>query len=155
MNLALVILLLLAGVILLVLEVFLIPGIGWAGVFGLGALVGSIVVAYMYLGQLAGHITLISALVLIAVAVWIFLKNKTLEKMSLKTDIDSKVDLLSNLNLNVGDTGTTLSRLAPMGKVIVNGSEVEAKSEKDFIDPNTEVIITAINGNTVSVKVKP
>lgn len=155
MNLALVILLLLVGVVLLVLEVFLIPGIGWAGVFGIGALAGSIAMAYTYLGQTAGHITLIAAIVLIAIAIWIFMKNKTLEKMSLKTDIDSKVDLLSDLDLHVGDEGKTLSRLAPMGKIVVNGAEVEAKSEKDFIDPNTDVIITAINGNTVGVKVKP
>lgn len=154
MNLALVILLLLAGVFLLVLEVFLIPGIGWAGVFGLGALIGSIVVAYMYLGATAGHITLISAIVLIAIAIWIFLKNKTLEKMSLKTDIDSKVDLISELNIHVGDTGVSLSRLAPMGKIVINGAEVEAKSEKDFIDPQTEVVVTGINGNIVNVKVK-
>ena len=154
MNILLIIILALCGVALLVVEIFLIPGVGMAGIAGIVSMVAAVVCAYFYIGPMAGHITLGCMLVLSALSVWLFLKNRTLEKMALKTDITSKVDLVSELNVNVGDTGKSISRLAPMGKISVNGKEIEAKAVSAFIDPGTEVEITAIEGNTAIVKVK-
>ena len=81
-----------------------------------------------------------------------FLRGKTLEKMALKTDIAGKVDLLSGLDVKVGDVVKTCSRLAPMGKVRIGSTEVEAKSMGEFIDPEKPVSIEKIEGNIVLVK---
>lgn len=148
----LVTILLLFGVGLIVAEIFLIPGVGFAGIFGLASLVASVAMAYIYISPMAGHITLCAAIVCAAVAVYIFVKSKTLDKMALKTDINTKVDLVSGLDLHVGDVVTTSSRLAPMGKVRVGENEVEAKSLSNFIDPETPVSIVKIEGNVVIVK---
>jgi len=96
--------LLLFGVGLLVAEIFLIPGFGFAGVFGFASLVASVVMAYVFISPLAGHVTLCAAVAFSAVAVYVFLKGKTLDRMALKTDIDAKVDLVSDLDLHEGDT---------------------------------------------------
>ena len=96
MNILLVILLILFGVGLLVAELFLIPGFGIAGVFGFLSLAGSVGLAYWKLPPTypwAGHITLAACVVLTAVAVYAFLRSRSLEKMSLDTTIDSKVDM--------------------------------------------------------------
>ena len=89
----LVILLVLFGVGLLVAEMFLLPGFGVAGVFGFGMLIAAIVVAYLYISHLAGHITLAAVLVLSALATYGFFKSRAIEKMGLDTQIDSKVGL--------------------------------------------------------------
>ena len=53
--------------------------------------------------------------------------------------------------VGVGDTGVTLSRLAPMGKVLVNGEEYEAKFSEGFLDRGVEVVVIDIDGNILIV----
>ena len=93
MNILILILLSLAGIVLLVLELFLIPGIGIAGIAGGGCLVGAVVYAYMAIGATAGHITFFAVLAATAVAVYVFYKSRAIEKMGLDTKIDDKVEL--------------------------------------------------------------
>ena len=133
-------------------EIFLIPGMGFAGIFGFLSLAASVTMAYVYISPLAGHITLCAASVIAAICIVVFLRGKTLEKMALKTDIAGKVDLLSGLDVKVGDVVKTCSRLAPMGKVRIGSTEVEAKSMGEFIDPEKPVSIEKIEGNIVLVK---
>ena len=51
----------------------------------------------------------------------------------------------------VGDRGVTLSRLAPMGKVLVNGEEYEAKFREGFLDSGVEIEVVEIEGNILIV----
>ncbi len=96
MNIFLVVLLVLAGVALLLAEMFLLPGFGIAGVSGFGCLVGAVVVAYWKLGLMAGYITLGACVVLSALAIWGFLRSRALDKMALDTQIDGHVELADN-----------------------------------------------------------
>ncbi len=152
MDILLVILLVLAGVLLFLAELFFLPGVGMAGVFALLCLSGGVFAAYFYLGICAGHITLTATLLLCAIAVWVFIKRRTLEKMALKTDITSKVDLLKATNIKIGDQGICISRLAPMGKVRIKDVEIEAKSQDVFLDDATLIEVVALDGNKVIVR---
>ena len=94
----LTIILVLFGVGLLLAEIFLLPGFGVAGIFGLCSLVGAVVIAYVKLAALwawAGHVTLAACILLCGIAVWIFLKSKALNKMALDTKIEGGVDMPS------------------------------------------------------------
>ncbi len=93
MNILLVVLLAVAGIVLLLLEVFLLPGFGIAGIAGLLSLVGAVVAAYLKISVLAGRITLAGSLLATALAVYAFLRGRALQRMSLDTSIDSKVEL--------------------------------------------------------------
>jgi membrane protein implicated in regulation of membrane protease activity len=86
------------------------------------------------------------------VAIWAFMKSKALDKMSLRTNVTGRVDEIDELKIKVGDTGTTLSRLAPMGKIKINGTVVEAKTDNEFLDPNTEVIVKEVYKTNVLVE---
>lgn len=103
MNILILILLALAGVILLVLELFLIPGFGFAGVGGGACLVGAVVYAYLQIGATAGHITFFATLVVTIAAIYAFWKSKAIEKMGLDTSIEDKVEL--------ADPGKKIKRL--------------------------------------------
>ncbi len=96
MNTILVVLLVLAGVALLLMEMFLLPGFGIAGVSGFACLVGAVIVAWLCIGRLAGYITLAACVVLSGVAIWGFLRSNALDKMALDTKIDSHVELANN-----------------------------------------------------------
>jgi len=96
MNVITVVLLVLFGVALLVAELFLLPGFGIAGISGFLSLGGAVAVAYLWLTPVypwAGHVTLAACIVLTFLAIYLFLRGKTIEKMALETTIDSSVSL--------------------------------------------------------------
>lgn len=93
MDILILVLLSLAGILLLVLELFLIPGIGIAGIAGGGCLVGAVVYSYMAIGATAGHITFFAVLATTGIAVFAFYKSRAIEKMGLEATIDDKVEL--------------------------------------------------------------
>lgn len=96
MNVFLVVLLVLAGVALLLMEMFLLPGFGIAGISGFACLVGAVVVAWIYMGHVAGLITLGACVLVSALAIWGFLRSNALDKMALDTKIDGHVELANN-----------------------------------------------------------
>ena len=96
MNIFLVVLLVLAGVTLLLLEMFLLPGFGIAGVSGFACLIGAVVVAWIWMGHVAGLITMGACVLMSALAVWGFVRSHALEKMALDTKIDGHVELANN-----------------------------------------------------------
>jgi membrane-bound ClpP family serine protease len=98
MYLILTIILVLFGVGLLLAEMFLLPGFGVAGVFGLLSLAGAVAIAYIKLTALwvwAGHVTLAACVLLCAIAIIVFVKTKTMDKMALDTKIEGGVDMPS------------------------------------------------------------
>lgn len=96
MYIILTIILVLFGVGLLLAEMFLLPGFGVAGFFGLASLTGAVVIAYMKLTALwgwAGHVTLAACVLFCAIAIWVFVKSKAMDKMALDTKIEGGVDM--------------------------------------------------------------
>ena len=94
----LTIILVLFGVGLLLAEMFLLPGFGIAGIFGLLSLAGAVVLAYLKLTAMwawAGHVTLVACVLLCAIAVYVFVRSKAMDKMALDTKIEGGVDMPS------------------------------------------------------------
>ena len=94
----LTLILVLFGVGFLLAEMFLLPGFGIAGIFGLLSLAGAVVLAYLKLTAMwawAGHLTLAACVVLSGIAVWVFVKSKAIDKMALDTKIEGGVDMPS------------------------------------------------------------
>ena len=152
MDIAIIIGLLIIGILLLMAEIFLFPGISVAGISGFLVSVGAIIFAYARMGDVAGHITLIISIVALALSVWWFMRSKAIDKLALQTDIDGKVEPLKGLEIEEGSQGKTISRLAPMGKIKVNGAIMEAKALDDFIDEETAVEVLKVLSTNVIVK---
>ena len=96
MDIFLVVLLVLAGVALLLAEMFLLPGFGIAGILGFGSLFGAVIVAWIYIGSIAGYITLAACLLLSGLAIWGFVRSRALDKMALDTKVEGHVELADN-----------------------------------------------------------
>jgi membrane-bound ClpP family serine protease len=55
--------------------------------------------------------------------------------------------------MKAGDSGETITRLAPMGKIKVNDIVREAKSIDGYIDEHSPIEVVSVEGT--SIKVKP
>lgn len=151
MEITIVVILLLVGIALFLLELFLIPGISIAGIAGTLFVGAAVYYAYAYIGNTAGNLTLGGSVLLLAIAIWIFVRSKALDRLALKAEIKGKNDPLENIKIQIGDIGITQSRLAPMGKVKVNGHIVEAKTNDDFIDPGVDVVVLQVFNTNILV----
>lgn len=152
MSLFAIVLLILLGLLLLLIEFAVIPGITIAGIGGFILLGASVYIAFSAYGKLAGFITLAVVLVLAPLLIYYFFKSKSGKKMILENKIAGTLDFINNEKIKEGELGKTLGRLAPMGKIKVNGETVEAQSTGSFIDQNVEVIILKVEKNKVIVE---
>ncbi len=146
----LIITLILVGIVLMIAEILLIPGVGVAGILGLLSMGGSCWYAFYEYGNLTGGIVAgVTAVVLVVFAV-VVLRAKTWKRMTLNTTIESKVNQLT-VELSVSDKGRTITRLAPMGSVRFGDEIVEVKALEGMIDPNVEVEICMIEDGKIYV----
>ena len=154
MDIFVIILLIFLGLVLLMLEFAVIPGITIAGIGGFILLGASVYLAFTKYGNMAGFLTLAVVLILAPMMVYYFFKSRLGKKMTLETKIEGKVETFSEGSIKVGDIGRTIGRLAPMGKVRINGETAEAKSNGVYIDPNTEIIVRKVLSNSIIVEQK-
>ncbi len=147
-----VVALILLGILFMLAEIFLLPGISIAGIAGAIFLIGGIVYSYLFIGSIAGNITLAATAIAMGASFFLLLKSKSLRKISLETNIESKVDNSDLGKISVGDTGIALSRLNPTGKVMVNELTVEGKSfNGEFIDEDEKIEVVRIDTYQIQV----
>ncbi len=152
MTIFIIVLLLVLGVVLILLEFFVLPGITVAGIAGIVMMLGGIYLSYSHYGNTIGHLTVLGSVVFSLVALWLALKSGTWNRIMLKTEIDSKVEKLEEDLVAIGDEGICLSRLAAMGHVRINNHIVEAKSIGTYVDEKTEVKVIKIVDKVIVVK---
>ena len=153
LDIAIIAFLLIVAIVLILLEIFFLPGITLAGIGGFIFAAGGIIFAYSA-ETMIGHISLIASILVFGIAfVWL-MRSNSFSRVALKTDINSKLTSSRDLGIQPGDEGITLSRLAPIGKARINGINVEAKSEEELLDENTPVIVVRVDSYNVIVKPK-
>lgn len=149
-ELLIILLLILAGVVLLVIELFL-PTHGVIGVLGVLAILIGIGRTFM-LNQWAG-VGLAVACAAAVPFVW-----AGVIKVYPHTPIGRKMLLGPVINVphappvRIGQIGVALSELRPMGVCEFDGQRVEAVTEIGMLKPMTPVIVTAIHDNRPTVR---
>ncbi len=151
MSLTFIILLIIAGLILLVVEVLIIPGSTVVGILGFASMVFAIFQAYNVHGSTTGHIVLAATLVSTVVSLYYMLKARTWNRLMLKDAIESKVNVIKEGTLQVGDRGQTVSRLNPAGKARFGDELYEVHTQGDFLDEGKPVVITKLDGPKIIV----
>ena len=154
MSWLLIIILILVGVLFLLLEVLIIPGTTLAGIVGFGTLFVGIWQAYASKGVVAGHITLGATIVVTVISLYFSFKTGTWKRMALKSTVDGKMDQLEGLEIKVGDEGTSVSRLAPSGKALINNEIIEVHTFGEFIDQEKELSVISVKENKITVTLK-
>jgi Membrane-bound serine protease (ClpP class) len=141
----LIITLVLIGIVLLLIELLIIPGVGIAGIIGLLALVAANVVGFMYYPQPVGAIVLFVSIAFCTVVTIYALRAKTWKRFSLKHNIEEKaIALPVDLGISVGMRGKTLGRLTPAGKARFGQVDVEVYAMRGIIPPSTDIEVVQI-----------
>lgn len=149
MNTTLLIICLLLGVILLTLEIVALPG-GVAGIFGVVLIGFGVWQTYAIFGNTVGTIVLLCAIALCVLLLVLFMKRKTWSRFSLNEESDSRVNQLEP-SVKIGARGTTISRLAPTGKALIDGEQMEVHAVNKFIDPDHAIEVVGIEGYRIDV----
>ena len=147
-----IILLILLGVLFLVAELLLLPGVTVGTVLALVCYGSAVYLAFVDFGTTTGLITLAVVLLLSLIATILSLRAKTWQRFSLKQEIDSTSVQLPEKEIAVGAHGISVSRLSPMGKVEINGKCYEAKSADSYIEQKQSVEVVGFDNFSVIVK---
>lgn len=144
--------LVLAGLVFMLVEFLLVPGVGIAGIFSLGSLIGACYYTFDKIGDTAGWIVTIVVVALVAVSLVIILRAKTWKRFELQTEVTSRVNAESE-KVSVGDRGIAQTRLAPRGTGRFGAVAVEVKSEDNsMIAAGTAIEVTRLEDRQVIVK---
>ena len=146
-----VVVLLVAGYLLMALEIFVIPGFGVAGIGGLACLVSGCYFAYHYLG--ADYAALAVVLVLAsttAALIW-------MSKSPFGEDVVHSSSLGSaraaDPMVTQGQVGVAESDLRPSGIAQFGETRQSVVTEGEFIDANSKVVVTQVRGSRVVVEI--
>jgi membrane-bound ClpP family serine protease len=153
MSILAIFLLILLGIFLFTVEFLLVPGITIAGIGGAILMGLAVYFAYSGHGNTVGNYTLVATLVFTVAGGAYVLRAKTWQRLALNKNIESKVEVgLEGNRVKVGDRGESITRMAPIGKVMINGLAVEGKSQSGFLDPHTPVQVIKVLNTQVIVK---
>lgn len=140
------------ALILGLLEVFVLPGFGWAGIGSIACAIVDAYLIYAEYGVAWACAAVVIALVILGVMLYAVAHSHTFDRMSLHTAIDSTNATPEQLSISVGDEGRALTRLALVGNADFNGKQVEVKSAGSFINPGTRIRVIHVNEATITVE---
>jgi membrane-bound serine protease (ClpP class) len=176
------IILLLAGLGLLAVELFIIPGFGVVGISGFICIGLSLVLSmqdfviprfdweWALLGRnaLVVFIGLVAAITGIAIIALLGPRIKMFDRIMLKAQItgtaggpdpDSPagkeiipVEDEKNLSVLVGKIGVADSVLRPSGRAVIDGNVYTVEADNEFVDAGRGIIVTRVRGNRIVVR---
>ena len=146
--------LIVAGIVFLLLEILVVPGSTVVGLFGLGLVIGGVVISFNHYGVEAGIFTLAGTLVVSLLGIGIALRSNTWKKAMHSSSIDGRVNVVEPDKVVKGDEGISITRLNPMGKAMIGDDYYEVKSKDNLIPENTPIVVVKVEGNRIIVKSK-
>lgn len=152
MTVLIILFLIFLGIVLLLLEFAVVPGITIAGIGGVLLLGASIYLAFDTYGILAGIATTAFVLIAAPLLVLRFFRSRTGKKMVLESEISGRVDQIDENTIHPGDEGLTIGRLAPTGKVRINNLTMEGKAITGFIDQQVAIRVVEVLKTQVIVE---
>ncbi len=156
---------LIAGVILLITEVFLVPGFGIFGAVGIILVIGS-----LFLGLISDFplvnwemiqmatIQLAVAFILAIIVIYLLLKNlpktQIWNKLVLQRNIDAGSGYTSDVKLKelLGKKGKALTDLRPSGTAIIENSRIDVVTGGEYITKGTKVVVIDEEGSKIVVE---
>lgn len=154
------------GVILLLLEIFVIPGFGVAGVLGIIFVIASLFLALIggstpfvdwhqvsiAVIQLAS--SLVAAIILLVILAKFLPKSNVFSRLVLATEENADKGFVSSKSLNelIGKEGKALTTLRPAGMADFDGEKIDVVADGDYVHQGSRLKVLRVEGSKVVVR---
>jgi membrane-bound serine protease (ClpP class) len=155
------------GVILLIIEIFVIPGFGFTGVAGIVLMIASLFLSLISALPIFDFRSISGAIIQLTIALsgvifFFFLiikylpKSERFNKLVLSTESEAVNGFVSNPDYGglLYKTGTAVTDLRPAGIAEINGERVDVVADGSYIEKGTEVAVIKTEGARIVVKTK-
>ncbi len=149
------------GLGLIVVEVFILPGFGIAGISGIILMFGGIFYVFKSAYQFETAILAFSSVIVLTAigviaAFSLFPKTRAWKHFALATEMSSDIGYHSagdeDFQSYIGQTGTAITPLRPAGAIRLAGKRVDVLTAGDFIPSETPVKVIEVEGSKVFVE---
>jgi len=148
--------LLFLGLLLLLLELFVIPGFGIAGILGILGVFGSIILAF---GDLQTALINLSIVLVVTIAAVILLwkrlsQSRLWKRLVLSHSESPQAGYRAPADLShlVGKQGVAITPLRPSGTCVIDGQRYDVVSDGGFVKAHTRVEVVLTEGTRVVVR---
>jgi membrane-bound serine protease (ClpP class) len=145
------------GLLLLLAEIFFIPGFGLAGIGGIAAILASIFLTFGNIIQATYSILI--ALSISVIGFFLLIKyipsTRTWRKFVLSTEQKKELGYTvgtKDLKRLIGNKGIAITALRPSGIAEVNGKKLNVLTRGEYVDANAKIKIISVEGNKIVVE---
>ena len=158
------------GIVLIVLEIFIIPGFGIAGILGLVCTIGSLVLVMLnndmfdfsfvtssdiFISMVVVLAGILGAIVIMFLGGASILSSNFFKRIALREVQDKEHGFISTFYKEksmIGQKGKTCTRLRPSGKIEIAGVVYDAFTRGNFIDEGMKVEVISDEGTSLKVR---
>jgi membrane-bound serine protease (ClpP class) len=148
-----IVVLFIIGVILILAEVFIIPGFGIAGISGIAAVLVSLFFIFPNT-TIAINVMLAVILFTLVIAIYMVKKfgtSRFWKRISLESNSENYYSSSSKKDY-LNQEAETMSKLRPAGTINLDGKRVDAVSEGGFIEKGKKVKVISVSGSRIVVR---
>lgn len=152
------------GLLLLIIEFFLLPGFGLPGIVGAAAIIAGLTLSLI--GGDAGWQVIVTIMSRVVVSLLLALAGSFLllrflphlsfgRQLILDSGLSAQQGFASTLEMDLyqlGKAGVALTPLRPAGIAEIDGQRVDVISNGEFIDTGTSLTVTSVDGSRVVVR---
>ena len=158
------------GLVLLILEIFVIPGFGVAGISGIALIVGSLVLSMQGFvlpdfewqrelfrrNILVVSLSTVSSIVIFGILAYSLPQMKLFNRLTLRASQSAEegftVQTREEESRFLGRRGVTITTLRPVGKAEIDGEPLYVETEGEFVEAGQQVEIIEVSGNRMIVR---
>jgi membrane-bound serine protease (ClpP class) len=158
------------GLVLLILEIFVIPGFGIAGISGIALIVGSLVLSMQGFilpdfewqrglfrrNILVVSLSTVSSIVIFGILIYSIPQLKLFSRLTLKAAQTAEdgftVQTREEENRFIGKRGVSVTKLRPAGKAEVDGELIFVETDGEFMEAGQTLEVVEVSGNRIVVR---
>ncbi len=152
----LTIILQLAGVIVVIAEI-IIPSGGILSILAVALFGYSLYIVFSQVSASAGMVFVMADLVMIPVLVYFGIKMLAKSPLALRARLSKKDGVISQdlqQNRYLGMEGLAVTDLRPSGVAIIDQRRIDVVTRGEYLEKQTEIVVSAVRGNQIIVKQK-
>jgi membrane-bound ClpP family serine protease len=152
----LTIILQLVGILVIIAEI-IIPSGGILAILAIGVFGYSLYIVFSQVSATAGMLFFMADLVIIPVLVYFGIKILAKSPVTLRARLSKKDGVTSQdagQNTFLGREGRAITDLRPSGVAIIDQHRIDVVTRGEYLEKQTEIVVTAVRGNQIVVKQK-